>query len=40
MVIDKNPMMSEGIPEVELVTLVDLSTLWEDKQQLAGQIAQ
>jgi hypothetical protein len=38
-VIDKNPMMSEGIPEVELVTLVDLNTLWEDKQQLAGHIA-
>ena len=37
---DKNPMMAEGIPEIELVTLVDLSTLWEDKQQLAGHIAQ
>jgi serine/threonine protein kinase len=39
-VIDKNPVMEEGIPEIELVTLIDLSTLWEDKQQLAGDIAQ
>lgn len=30
-VVDKNPMMVEGIPEIELVTLIDLSTLWEDK---------
>ena len=38
-IVDKNPMMAEGIPEIELVTLIDLSTLWEDKQQLAGSIA-
>lgn len=24
------------LPTVELVTLIDLSTLWEDKQKLAG----
>ena len=30
-IIDKNQIMVEGIPEIELVTLVDLSTLWEDK---------
>ena len=30
-IVDKNPMMAEGIPEIELVTLIDLSTLWEDK---------
>jgi serine/threonine protein kinase len=28
-VIDKNQVMEEGIPEIELVTLIDLSTLWE-----------
>jgi hypothetical protein len=30
-IMDKNPVMSDGIPEIELVTLIDLSTLWEDK---------
>lgn len=28
------------IPEYELVTLIDLSTLWEDKQYQAGKIAE
>jgi len=27
-------------PEIELVTLIDLSTLFEEKQKLAGKIAQ
>lgn len=27
------------VPEVELVTLIDISTLWEDKQELAIQMA-
>ena len=28
------------LPRVELVTIIDLSSLWEDKQQQAGQIAE
>ena len=31
--------LDKSLPAVELVTLIDLSTLWEDKQKLAGQIA-
>lgn len=28
------------IPEIELITQIDLSTLWEEKQQFAGKIAE
>lgn len=28
--------LDKALPAVELVTLIDLSTLWEDKQKLAG----
>lgn len=31
---------SVSIPKIELITLIDLSTLWEEKQQFAGNIAQ
>lgn len=31
---------AQGVPEIELITLIDLSTLWEDKQNLASIIAE
>lgn len=27
------------VPEIELITQIDLSTLWDEKQQFAGKIA-
>ena len=33
-------LFGKSIPKIELVTLVDLSTLWEEKQKLAGKIAE
>jgi len=35
----KNTTKEEGMPDIELITLIDLSTLWQEKQELAGQIA-
>ena len=31
---------AQEVPEIELITLIDLSTLCEDKQNLAGVIAE
>jgi len=35
----KNFEYNNKIPPVELVTIIDLSTLWEDKQNLARKLA-
>ena len=36
----RNEDVTEGVPEVELVTLIDLSTLWEEKQRLARRMTE